>query len=226
MGLVESTNVGITKEQIEILVSFAAKAGVNRKQWEDYFKHAEKRKALFSEMKNPIDKKWFKKLQDNAARIDGRIYLIQYLEVDYSQSFNSAIEACGSKFECTNSIFGVENLYLKKEEKVIKTIILFNWPKGNHGEYDAAYKKVIEFGLKNKLKQTTPHVIFSLCNKFKRIAHDLGKAWVRIIETTTCEDENVKFVCCAHMKTFPKHKFDIQTRYTVGGACDWFVFEI
>lgn len=162
--------------------------------------------------------KWFEKLQAEAKKIGARVHLIQNLEVDYAKSHSDAAMAGGPQTESSHNVLEVGDLYQTEKKKVIETAVLFNWLDGG-----GSYEKAVQWGLANALRKTTPHVPFTVGEKFPRLNYNLGPNPMFVVETTGCTFAG-KSHACRLWWCDARRGSNLRWQSGFGSSDDWFAF--
>jgi hypothetical protein len=206
----------VTNRQGVQLAQKARENGVSREGWTEFLADQERLEKFFDAMKN--NDNWFEKLQSEASKIGARVHLLK-VRVDYTKTHNQSAMAGGPQTGSDYNVLKVANLYQQSENKVIEeTVILFNWIKGG-----GSYPEAIEWGLKNGLLRTTPHVPFSIGEQFPDLNYKLGPNPMYVVETTGCSFDGLADACCVCWHD-AKLKSSLYWQSPFGNGLDWFAF--
>ncbi|HTH93368.1 MAG TPA: hypothetical protein VL576_02740 [Candidatus Paceibacterota bacterium] len=145
---------------------------------------------------------WFIDLQKKAAKVCIYLHLIPTLTVDYSRPFNDAIvNTTGherDELRYDNALYKIGDLYqLPSQGTVNETVVLARWSGHTH-------KELIDWGIANNLRLSTPFVPFVIGDQFPKLHHDLFSHQIMLVqETTGCMHHSNKLFCHVLWDTFP-----------------------
>lgn len=173
------------------------------------------------------DQEWVKKLELSAAKIGAQIHVIPHLIVDYSQSYEDAISAATSDRGGSAYIYQVENLYEPGIGRITEFTVLLNFKEGRH----SYQQEVIEWGIVNGLRRSTPHIPYAVAEHFSNLKDYLAPTsrLLRVVETTGCMHEKQLRAACIQWRNTDDETdvtrcchFPWQKR--LGVSTDWFAF--
>lgn len=198
------------------LARLARDYNVPREQFSEFLKDPKRLKEFFNEIKgiNP----WFEKLQKEAEKMGATLHLIEELPVNYGRPHNEAAMAGGPQTPSSYDVLKVADKYRAQPETVTETIILLNHFKGGGN-----YQKIVEWGLQNGLRRTTPHVAFTIGERFPKLNYELGPNPMYVVETTGCSWSGYLDACYMWWDD-ANRRADLNWRSSFGNDRDWFAF--
>ena len=204
----------VTNRQGVQLAQLARESRVSREDFKNFLDNETSVKSFLSSLSSDG---WIKKLEASAAKIGGRIYIIE-LSIDYAKPHNDAAMAGGPQTGSDYNVLKVGDLYQPENKKITETVILFNWPNGG-----GSYQKAVEWGLENGPRKTTPHVSFAVGEKFPKLNYDLGPNPMYVVETTGCSFLGGAYACCVYWDVAERDSC-LRWQDYFGDDSDWFAF--
>lgn len=162
---------------------------------------------------------WFEKLQAETRKINGELYLIQDLVVNYTKPHNEAAMLGGPQTRPDYNVLKVTDLYQPSENKeVSETIILLSTK--NNGE---RHQKIIQWGLSVGLRTTTPHVPFAIGENLPNLNYSFGLKKTYVVETTGCVFNGNPSACGVWWED-DKHLSDLRWQRAFALSPGWLAF--
>ena len=208
----------VTNRQGVQLANLARKSEVPREKFAEFLKDNMRIEKFFCELRNGDG--WPEKIQNlklEAEKIGARIFVTE-LSVDYTKSHNESAMLGGPQTGSDYNVLKVGNLYQPENKIINETIILLNWPNG-----DGSYQKAVEWGLSNGLRKTTPHVPFTVGEKYPKFNYEIGSNPSYVVETTGCSFDGNANACCMSWSD-AERKSSLNWQSDFGSSSGWFAF--
>lgn len=212
-----STMKHVKNSQGVQLASLARDYHVPREQFAGFLKDPARLEKFFNDIKgiNP----WFEKIQKEAEKIGAKVFLIEKLPVNYGRSHNEAALAGRPQTPGNYNVLKVGDRYTLPESTLVhETVVMLNYPQGGGN-----YEKTVEWGIKQGLRKSNPHVSFAVGEVYPKLNYELGPNPMYAVETTGCSFGGDPGACYVWWDG-AKRRADLGWRSNFGDSCDWFVF--
>lgn len=208
----------VTNRQGVQFAEKARKSGVSREKFAEFLKDNMRVEKFFCELRNGDS--WPQKIQElklTAEKIGARIFVTE-LSVNYTKSHNDAAMVGGPQTGSGYNVLKVGDLYQPENKVINETIVLLNWPEGG-----GSYQKAVEWGLSNGLRKTTPHVPFTIGEKYPKFNYEIGSNPSYVVETTGCSFSGDADACYVYWDDAGRESsLGWQSYFVDGGG--WFAF--